>query len=105
MNFCQLLLTVGNKTEAEDIARALLNKKLIACVKQLSVSSAFWWQGKIENNDEVLLVMDSRDDLFEQVEAEVAKIHSYDTFVLQAVPVTKISKDALRWLDSELNDE
>jgi uncharacterized protein involved in tolerance to divalent cations len=46
--------------------------------------------------------MDSRLDLFDQIESEVAKLHSYDTFVLTSVPVTKISKKALAWMEKEL---
>lgn len=103
--YCQLWLTCTNSVESNTIATALLEKGLIACAKQISsVDSDFRWQGKIERNDEELLVMDSRLDLFDQVEAEVAKLHSYDTFVLQAVPVLKVSKKAQKWLDKELKN-
>lgn len=103
-NFCQLWLTVGSKEEADKIANTLLVKHLAACVKQVPVTSGFSWQGKIESNKEVLLVMDSVLELFGEIEAEVKKLHSYDTFVLQAIPVTKISKGAEGWLRSELNN-
>ncbi len=103
--YCQLWLTCKNSVESSTIANALLEKGLIACAKQISsVDSDFRWQGKIERNDEELLVMDSRLDLFDKIEAEVAKIHSYDTFVLQAVPVVKISKKAQKWLNKELKN-
>lgn len=103
-NFCQLWLTCENKVEASKIAQALLNKHLIACAKQLPVSSDFHWQGKIEHSDEILLVMESHEDLFEDVEAEVTKLHSYDTFVLEAVPIINISRDAQKWLEKEINN-
>ena len=48
------------------------------------------------------MMMESRADLFDEVEAEVAKLHSYDTFVLEATPVTAISKSAAAWLKREL---
>jgi len=63
----------------------------------MPVSSDFRWKAKIEHSDEVLLQMESREDLFEQVEKEVAKLHSYDTFVLESTPVDKISKKAEKW--------
>jgi periplasmic divalent cation tolerance protein len=99
---CQLLLTCADKAEADKIASALLREKLVACVKQMSVGSDFLWKGKIDHNDEVLLVMDSREDLFEQIEAEVDRLHSYETFVLQAVPVIRVSKRADSWLQKNL---
>jgi periplasmic divalent cation tolerance protein len=104
-NYCQLLLTCKNSVEASVIAEALLAKRLVACAKLISsVDSEYRWQGKIERDDEELLIMDSRLDLFDEIEAEVAKLHSYDTFVLQAVPVLKISKKAGKWLDQEVKN-
>lgn len=103
-NFCQMWLTVGSKDEADKIANNLLGKHLVACVRQLPANSNFHWQGQIDQSNEILLQMESRQDLFEQVEAEVKKLHSYDTFVLTATPTTKISRDAEKWLQSELRN-
>ncbi len=100
--FCQLWLTCKDRAEADLISQSLLDLKLVACAKQVSVDSHFLWKGEKANNHETLLVMDSREDLFEKVEREVAKLHSYDTFVLQSIPVTKLSKDAQTWLEQEL---
>ena len=105
MSFCQLWLTCEDTAEADAIARALLDKKLIACAKQLPVSADFAWKGAKEHGSEILLVMDSREDLFDQVEAEVAKVHSYETFVLQAIPILKLSKKAETWLSEETRHE
>jgi periplasmic divalent cation tolerance protein len=102
--FCQLWLTVGSKEEADKIANTLLVKHLVACVRQIPVSSDYHWQGKIEHSEEVLLQMESREDLFDEIENEVAKLHSYKTFILEATPVTAISKTAVKWLKSELKN-
>jgi periplasmic divalent cation tolerance protein len=100
-NFCQLWLTCANREEADKIANTLLVKHLVACAKQATIASDFRWQGKIEHSEEVLLVMDSKLEFFDQIEKEVAKLHSYDTFVLQAVSVEKISAGAKSWLEEE----
>jgi periplasmic divalent cation tolerance protein len=100
--FCQVWLTVGDGAEADKIASALLEQRLVACVRQISVNSDFRWQGKIDHTKEILLQMESRLDLFDQIEVKVAKLHSYDTFVLQATPISKISKSADKWLNKEL---
>ena len=96
--FCQLWLTCADKKEADRIAKALLSKHLVACVRQFPVSSDFWWQDKINHSDEILLQMESANELFDKIEAEVKKLHSYDTFVLEATPVEKVSKEAEQWL-------
>jgi periplasmic divalent cation tolerance protein len=102
--YCQLWLTCKDKAEADKIANTLLVKKLIACARQVPVKSDYRWQGKIDSSKEVLLMMEGRLDLFDEVEAAVSKLHSYDTFVLTATPVTKISKKAERWLADEFSN-
>lgn len=130
-NFCQLWLTCADEKEASEITRSLLVKRLVVCAKQIPVTSDYWWEGealrskssyakatedtlhrpsrryakegKIKHSDEVLLVMESREDLFDKVEKEVAKLHSYDTFVLESIPISKISEKAASWLKKELS--
>lgn len=104
MKFNLLFLTCANKEEAEKIEQALLNKKLVYCVKKTPVSSTFLWKGKIANSGEVLLVMDSVEENFEKVNAEIKKIHSYETFVLTSVPVTKTTKEVETWVKEELSN-
>ncbi len=103
--FCQLWLTCGDTIEADTIAQTLLDKHLIACAKQTPVNSNFLWKGTKEHNEEVLLVMDSRLDLFENIEKEISKLHSYEAFVLQAVPIVKVSKSATEWLNKTMDKD
>jgi len=100
--YCQLWLTCANKKEANNIAKTLLVKRLVACAKQIPVNSDFRWKNNLEHNNEVLLIMESKVDLFDKVENEVAKLHSYETFVLEASPVLKISQKAQAWLEKEI---
>ncbi len=104
VRFCHVWLTCADKKEADKIVNTLLVKHLVACARQVLVTSDFWWKNKIEHSNEILLQMESRLDLFEEIEREVAKLHSYDTFVLEAVPVSKISKKSEVWLKRELKN-
>jgi periplasmic divalent cation tolerance protein len=104
-DFCQMWLTCGTKKEADKIAQTLLNKRLITCARQVQAASDYWWKGKVDHSNEILLQMESRLDLFDQVEDEVKKIHSYETFVLETTPISKASKEAMTWFNSELKNE
>ncbi len=101
-NFVELVLTCGSWQEAQKITDALLQKKLVACVEQLEIRSKNWWKGAIEDTKEVKLIMQTIADKFDEIEKEVKKHHSYDTFVLQMIPITKLSSDAAAWLAKEL---
>lgn len=103
-HFCQVWLTCRDEEEASKIANALLVKCFVACSKQFSVTSDFAWQGRIDRSKEVLLVMDSRIDLLEEIEIEVAKIRSYATFVLQTTPIDGVSREAQNWHEKVLVD-
>lgn len=96
-------LTCADEAEANKISQALLENKLIACARQSKVNSSYWWDGKINHDDEVLLMMESLEEKFTEIEAVVAKIHSYDEFVLTAIPVLKASTGVEAWLESTLN--
>ena len=98
-----LFLACADDKEAEKISQALLQKHLIVCVKKTPFSSTFFWKGKIDKANEILLVMESVEENYEEIEKEVRKLHSYKTFVLSAIPVIKYSKGVETWLKEGLN--
>lgn len=97
-DFVELVLTCGSWQEAQRIADALLEKRLVACVEMMDIKSKYHWEGALEDTKEVKLVMQSVADLFDKIEAEVSKLHSYETFVLQQLPITNLSSKAQAWL-------
>lgn len=101
MKLCVLFLTCANEKEADKIISILLKKKLVFCVKKHAVSSSFLWHGEIDSYSEVLLIMDSLADNFEKIDKEVSKLHSYDTFVLMALPVVKTTRRVKNWVRDE----
>ena len=102
MKMVILFLPCANNNEAEKISQSLLEKHLIICAKKTPVSSAFFWKGKIDKAEEILLIMESIEENFEEIEKDVRKIHSYKTFVLSAVPVVKYSSGVESWLKEGL---
>ena len=104
-NFVELVLTCGSWQEAQKITDALLEKKLVACVEQMEIRSKNWWKGKIEESKEIKLVMKTVADYFDKIEAEIKRHHSYETIVLQMIPVVDTSKDAQAWLLENLSSK
>ena len=99
--FVELVLTCGSWQEAQKIADALLEQHLVACVEFIELKSKSWWHNRLEETDEIKLIMQSVAENFEKVETEIAKLHSYDTFVLQQIPLTGLSAKAQAWLTNE----
>ncbi len=96
-----ILVTTANKAEAERIVQHLLDDKLIACANIIGpVTSFFRWSGNIERAEECLVLLKSRNDLFERLTEVVKTMHSYDVPEILALPVVEGSKDYLDWLGS-----
>jgi periplasmic divalent cation tolerance protein len=98
-----LFLTCADRDEADKLTAALLDKKLVACVRLSDVNSTFLWEGKKENSSEVLLMMESAESKFDDIDTTVRQLHSYKTFVLEALPVLKASSGVEAWIKEELD--
>ena len=93
-----VFVTCGSAQEARKLARAVLEAKLAACVNIIPrVESHFWWQGKIDNAAEFLLVMKSAHRHLRELTAVVRKTHSYDTPEIVAISVADVEKRYAKW--------
>ena len=77
----------------------------MACVEQMEIRSKNWWEGKIEDTVEVKLSMVTIAEKYEAIEAVVRELHSYETFVLKQLPITRLNDDAVKWLETELKSQ
>ena len=91
--------TFEEKEEALQLGRILLEKRLIACVQIDSpVDSLYWWNGVIEQTKEYRLVMKSCQSLWEELEQEIRRFHSYDVPEILAVAVSAVGNDYQKWM-------
>ncbi|MEM4260978.1 MAG: divalent cation tolerance protein CutA [Candidatus Woesearchaeota archaeon] len=97
-----IFLTCTDKKEAEKITNHLLYKKLSVCIKGFPVRSMYLWHGKKEKSKEYLLIIESLENLFEKIEREVGKIHSYSQPAIIAIPIIKTTKGVKAWIKREV---
>ena len=107
MNHPQLAvfyITAGSAEEGNKVGKGLVEAKLAACVNLVEgVQSTYLWQGAINTDKEVLLVVKSRLSLLSKIEAKVKELHSYDVPELIAMPIVGGSEVYIKWvLDSTL---
>ena len=99
MSYLIVFMTAGSREEAVKIVRTLLEERLIACANVVdAVSSFFWWQGEIEEEKEVLVIMKSNESFFRKLSKRVAELHSYDVPEILAVPIVDGSQSYLDWM-------
>ncbi len=103
MSYVLVVMTTSSKEEAVKIVHSLLNEKLIACANIVGpIASLFWWQGKIDEENEFLVFMKSRKNLFKRLSEKVTEIHSYDLPEIIALPIIEGSPLYLDWLRTYL---
>ena len=95
-------ITCKDKAEARKIAKHLLEKKLVACANFFPINSMYWWEGKIEDDKEFLLLAKTSDKSFEKVKKEVKAIHSYDVPCILKLE-TEGNKEYMDWVDKVLS--
>jgi len=99
-----ILITAGSPGEATTIARALVDEHLAACVNIVpGVRSLFFWEGKTQEAEEVLLICKSRLPLMDAVIARVRSLHSYTVPEIIAFPVAAGLPSYLAWLRESTN--
>ena len=96
-----VLITTPNQETSEMIANTLLEKKLGACVNLVgSILSFYTWEGDINRDEEMLLIVKSRAELFEsELIPAVQAVHPYDIPEIIALPIFMGSADYLAWID------
>ena len=97
--FGVMLTTTPTREEARKIAKLLVEEKLAACVQLLPIESFYAWQGKTQNEAEVLLLIKTRTALFESATARIKEIHSYTVPEIVAMPFTAGFAGYLNWID------
>ncbi|MBT3515649.1 MAG: divalent-cation tolerance protein CutA [Nitrospina sp.] len=95
-----ILTTAGSEEEATKISRGLVEKKLAYCVNTIpSIQSTYYWDGKLCVDDELLLIIKTKEEKFSTVKDWILANHSYDVPEVIALPITQGSSDYLQCID------
>jgi periplasmic divalent cation tolerance protein len=94
--------TYPSIVEAERAGRALVERRLCACVNILPGMVSFYrWQGPIERGDEAVMIIKTRASLAAAVGAAVKEMHSYTTPAILVIPIESVDPDYHAWIVAE----
>lgn len=98
------LTTVAGEEDAVRLARALLDRRLAACVNVLpGVRSLYRWKGVIEDDREHLLVIKTSAGRYPALAAALEELHPYEVPELLALPIEAGAEKYLSWLGSSVS--
>jgi periplasmic divalent cation tolerance protein len=94
--------TLPSAEAAADLAKAVVGEKLAACANLLpAVRSIYRWQGRVQDESEVLVLFKTRQEHFERLKARLLELHPYEIPEVLAVPVEQGYQAYLDWLGQE----
>jgi periplasmic divalent cation tolerance protein len=98
--------TCPDRAVANRIADALVRERLAACVNQIpGLTSVFEWEGKIEHDSEVLLLIKTPESRFDSLAERLRALHPYELPELIATPITRGLPEYLKWVHQCASDE
>ena len=97
--FLLVSTTTDSRDKAQTLASALVEQELAACVQiQGPIESVYRWQGTVEQSQEWLLTAKTKSSDFDNVEAAIRELHTYDCPEIVATAIVAGSDDYLKWL-------
>ncbi|XP_062953333.1 protein CutA isoform X2 [Cynocephalus volans] len=92
-------VTCPNEKVAKEIARAVVEKRLAACVNLIpQITSIYEWKGKIEEDSEVLMMIKTQSSLVPALTDFVRSVHPYEVAEVIALPVEQGNSPYLHWV-------
>lgn len=97
-----VLTTVPDEERGRRIARTLVEERLAACVNvSPAVTSFYWWDKKLVEDSEFILVIKTKAPLIDRLEARLKELHPYEVPEFITLAVDAGSREYLDWLDAE----
>ncbi|MGE0068552.1 MAG: divalent-cation tolerance protein CutA [Solirubrobacterales bacterium] len=101
----QVLTSAGSEAEAAAIAAGLVELRLAACVQVIGpIASTYRWQGAVEAAREWQCLAKTTAERFQEVEAAIRMLHSYEEPEIIATPIVAGSPGYLAWIEENVSD-
>lgn len=102
INVVVVMVTTSNQDEAAKIAEHVVRARLAACASTIpTVRSTYWWEGKIMNDQESLVLIKTTSDKYASLQETIQMLHSYKVPEIIAIPVTEGFPPYLDWVNRE----
>lgn len=94
-----IMTTTESMTAAQDIARALVERRLAACVQVTEIESFFNWEGEAQNEREFRVLVKSTKARYPDVESAIRELHGYDLPAIVAFDFTDAWGPYAEWVE------
>ena len=97
-------MTAGSKDEARSIGKALVERKLAACVNIIDpMHSIYMWEGELQEDTEVAMIAKTTEGRLKALTDTVKSLHSYDCPCVLVIPAPKGNQAFLDWITESVD--
>lgn len=96
-----IVSTFPSEESAAQIAHLVVSKKLCACVNFTKIRSIYSWHGKVEDQQEFIVLFKTTSKSAKKLKAEIVRLHPYDVPEIVELKMSDVSKPYLSWLVEE----
>ena len=102
MEYRIVYMTTEDREQAREIGKVLVEERLAACVNILDgMNSMYWWEGKVQEDNEAVLIAKTKAELMLELTERVKKLHSYDVPCVVSLPLLEGNPDFLEWIGTQ----
>ncbi|MGB0130537.1 divalent-cation tolerance protein CutA [Chlorobium sp.] len=98
--YCMVVTTIPGREEAEQLAEGILGNRLAACIQMTGIRSFFLWEGAMQREAEMLLLIKTTAERYSALESYISEYHPYDVPEIIRIPVTAGLPGYLSWIAS-----
>lgn len=101
-----VITTIDTFEDANALSDKIVGKRLAACAQVVGpITSTYWWDGKMEREDEWKISFKTSTERYSELEAELSEIHPYDAPEIIAIPIADGSREYLDWIGDEMKKD
>ncbi|HHW24468.1 MAG TPA: divalent-cation tolerance protein CutA [Bacillota bacterium] len=100
-----VMTTLQNEEQAQPVIEELIKSKLAACVQQIGIKSHYTWKGELCREDEILVLIKTKKELYPLIEKKLLELHPYEVPEIIMLDIEQGSATYLAWIDGETQSE
>lgn len=97
-DYCIILTTFENENQSKSVIDTILQEKLVACVQEIGIRSHYTWKDKLCNDNEILVLLKTTNELYKKLKDRLIEIHPYETPEIVRINIEDGSPDYLSWI-------
>ena len=98
-----IMCTFGSRENATKVTKFLLESRLAACVQLVPIESHYWWQEKIENEKEILVLIKTHMEKYQEIQNSIARLHTYQLPEITYFEISGGESQYLAWIASSIS--